>query len=201
LNESSIGGDIRNEIERVKRVSDMLVTGHSNLREKYDRRALALDCAILALSVWLTSVVFVEPKIGLTLTPFHLDPQIWIGLLGIFTLFLSVVQLRVDWKRRSDGHKRSAEMYSRVKTGCRYLLESRSVITRDAAQELLAQYDLSASLGNPIPEKEFLGQKRKHLTKVAISKFLDKHPAASVKLLKIRLWWRCNIGNRRDELS
>jgi hypothetical protein len=201
LNEAPSGGDIRNEIERIMRVSDMLITGHSNLSERYDNRALALDCAILALSVWLTSVVFVEPKIGLTLTPFHLDPQIWIGVLGIFTLFLSVVQLRVDWKRRSDGHKRSAEMYAKVKSGCRYLLESKKLITRDDAQELLAHYDLSASLGSAIPEKEFLRQKSNHLTKIAISRFLDKHPAASVTLLKIRLWWRCNISNRRDTIT
>jgi hypothetical protein len=200
LTEPPTGGDIRSEIERILRVSDMLVTGHSNLRDKYDRRALALDCAILALSVWLTSVVFIEPKIGLTLTPFHLDPQIWIGLLGVLTLFLSVVQLRVDWKRQSDGHKRSAEIYSKVKTGCRYLLESRKLISRENAQELLVQYDLSASVGSPIPEKAFLKQKSKHLTKVAISKYLDRHPAASVMLVRIRLWWRCNVSSRRDAL-
>jgi hypothetical protein len=201
LDESHNSGDIRNEIERIMRVSDMLITGHSNMREKYDSRALVLDSAIIALSVWLTSVVFVEPKIGVRLTPLHFDPQIWIGLLSIFTLFLSVVQLRVDWKRQADGHKRSAEMYSKVKAGCRYLLESKKVITRDTAQEVLAQYDLSGSLGSPIPEREFLRQKGKHLTKVRISKFLDKHPSASVPLLRARLWWRCNISNRRDDLS
>jgi hypothetical protein len=190
-------GDIRGEIERIARVSNMLITGHSNLRERYARRALLLDTTILAVSVWLTSVVFVEPRIGLTLTPFHLDPQIWIGLLSIVTLFLSVVQLRVDWKGQSDAHKRSADIYSKVKSDTRHLLEAKRAITREDAGQLLIQYDLSSDLGCSIPENEFLKQKGKHLTKVAISKFLDKHPAAWIPLLRLRLWWHSNVTNRR----
>jgi hypothetical protein len=189
-------GDIRGEIERIARVSNMLVTGHSNLRERYAKRALALDVTILGVSVWLTSVVFVEPKIGLTLTPFHMDPQIWIGLLSIATLFLSVIQLRVDWKGQSDAHKRSADIYSKVKSETRHLLEAKRAITREDARELLIQYELSSDLGCSIPENEFLKQKTEHLKKVAISKFLDKHPGASITLLRLRLWWHSNITKR-----
>jgi hypothetical protein len=199
--ESSIAGDMRSEIERILRVSDMLVTAHANLRGQNENKALALDSAILGSSIWLTSVVFVEPKIGLTLTPFHLDPQIWVGLLSISTLFLSVIQLRVDWKRQSDAHKRSGEMYSKIKADCRYLLESKKIVTRDDAQSLLTRYDMSADLGCPIPEDEFLKQKGKHLTKVVVSKFLDRSPASSITLLKIRLWWRCNVRNRKEPLA
>lgn len=166
--DSDQSGDIRGEIERIRRVSDMLVSGHSNVSEKFDRYALALDCAILALTVWITSVVFVEPRIGLALTPFRIEPPIWIGLLSILTLFLSVVQLRVEWKRKSNGHKRSAEMYSKAKANCRYLLESNKLITRDDAKEVLILYDTSGNWGSPMLEKEFLKQKGKHLTKVAI---------------------------------
>lgn len=200
VSELNADGDIRSEIERIARVSDMLITSHSNLRERYARRALLLDTAILAASVWLTSIVFVEPKIGLTLTPFHLDPQIWIGLLSILTLFLSVVQLRVDWKGQSDAHMRSADIYFKVKSGTRYLLESKKVITREDAHELLIQYGLSSALGSPIPERDFLKQKAKHLTKIAISKFLDRHPAGSILLLRLRLWWHSNITSRRTPI-
>src|SRR5580700_3127453 len=98
--------DCSQEIERIRRVSDMLATAHANLRERYSHRAVILDVAVLPLSTWLVSVVFVEPRINLKLTPSGIDPQIWVGLLGILTFFLSIVQLRVDWKRRSDAHKR-----------------------------------------------------------------------------------------------
>src|SRR5580704_8433448 len=43
------------EIERVRRVSDMLLTGHANLRDRYRRWATLLDLAIMALSTWLSA--------------------------------------------------------------------------------------------------------------------------------------------------
>ena len=95
--------DFRAEIERIRRVSDMLVTGHANLRDRYSRWATLLDLAVMALSTWLTAVVFIEPRLNVKLTPFGIDPQLWVGLLGVFTFFLSIVQLRVDWKGRSDA--------------------------------------------------------------------------------------------------
>lgn len=188
--------DLRGEVERIKRVSDTLITAHSSLREQFARKALLLDATILAFTVWITSVVFVEPKIGLSLTPFHFDPQVWIGLLSILTLFLSIVQLRVDWKGRADAHQRSCDMYSRVKAECRYLLESTDAITRERGQNLFSQYELSGQQGLAVPEGQFLKLKKKHLTKVAISKMLDRRPGSSIALLRARLWWRANIARR-----
>src|SRR5260370_14973629 len=118
MSEGTMEGALRSETERVKRVSDMLVTAPSYLREKYNRLSLSLDLSILALSIWLTSVVFIEPKISVKLTPFQLDPQIWVGLLGVFTLFLSILQLRVDWKGTSEEHGHSAESNAKPKNKC-----------------------------------------------------------------------------------
>src|SRR5260370_9394840 len=124
MSEVQMEGALRSETERVKRVSDMLVTAHSYLREKYNRLSLSLDLSILPLSIWLTSVVFIEPKISVKLTPFQLDPQIWVGLLGVFTLFLPILNLRVDWKGTSEAHGHSAEMYPKTKTKCSPMLQS-----------------------------------------------------------------------------
>ena len=55
---------LREELEKVKRKSDMLATGHAHLKERYDRRAVLLDIAILALSLWLTAIAFVDPRLG-----------------------------------------------------------------------------------------------------------------------------------------
>jgi hypothetical protein len=185
--------DCSQEIERIRRVSDMLATAHANLRERYSHRAVILDVAVLALSTWLVSVVFVEPRINLKLTPSGIDPQIWVGLLGILTFFLSIVQLRVDWKRRSDAHKRSFDMYTQVKRECVYLLTSGKEINTDSCQRALARYDMAVDVGAPIPEGEFLAQKRNHVKKVAISKHLDNHPGTSILLIKLKMWWRDNI--------
>ncbi len=188
------GSDCRLEVERIFRVSDMLVTAHANLREKYGRRALILDLVILGISVWLTAVVFIEPRLSFKLTPFHFDPHVFVGLLGVLTLFLSILQLRVDWKGLSDAHRRAFDLYAEVKNECRYLLSSDGALSRERCQHALATFELSSDVGRQIPEKEFLKQKRKHLQKVEISRYLDTHPGASILLLKIRLCWKGSLN-------
>jgi hypothetical protein len=192
--------EFRTELDRIRRVSDMLVTGHANLRDRYSRRATLLDLAVMALSTWLTAVVFIEPRINVKLTPFGIDPQLWVGLLGVFTFFLSIVQLRVDWKGRSDAHKRSFDLYSEVKRECGYLLASQEALTAENCQRVLSRYDLATEVGTHLPENEFLAQKRNHLRKIEISKRLDKHPSASILLLRMKFWWRDNCG-RKDSVG
>ena len=182
--------ELREELNRVRRVSDMLTTAHANLRERFNTRAVLLDLSVLGLSTWLTAVVFVEPRIGLKLTPGHLDPQIWVGILGVATFFLSITQLRVDWKGRSDAHRRTCDLYAEVKRECGYLLASQESLTRDKCARVLARYDMATDVGTPLPEKDFLKQKKRHLQKIAISRVLDEHPSTSITLLRIRMWWR-----------
>jgi len=177
----------------------MLVTAHAHLRERYARRALILDLTILGLSVWLTAVVFVEPRLNLRLRPGGLDPQVWIGLLGAGTFFLSIVQLRVDWKGRSDAHKRSFDLYAEVKNECRHLMSSDGILTREMCQRALTKFELASDVGTQIPEEEFLKQKRRHLLKVTMSRHLDTHPAASLLLLRLKFWWTSNVKSQKGD--
>jgi hypothetical protein len=114
--------NIRDELGRIRRVSDMMCSGHAVLRDQFARRALVLDLAILGLSTWIASLAFVEPHINLSLTPFGLDSQIWGGLLAVAVLFLSILQLKTDWKGRADAHRRTLDVYAEVKRGAGYLL-------------------------------------------------------------------------------
>ena len=186
--------DFREELDRIRRVSDMLTTGHADLMQRFNRRAVLLDISILGISLWLTAIVFVEPHLNVKLTPFNMDPQLWVGLLGVFTFFLSIVQLRVNWKGRSDAHKRAYDLYAEVKRECGYLLASEDHVTEDKSRRVLARYDMATDVGLPLPEKEFLRQKKRHLQKLAISKHLDNHPGASVLLLRFKMWWKDNLS-------
>src|SRR5690348_8982762 len=95
------------ELERIKRVSDSLCTAHAGLKEAHARRALFAELTTLAASTWLAALVFVEPRINLHLTPRGFDPQVWIGLLSVATFFLTILQMRTDWRGKSDAHARS----------------------------------------------------------------------------------------------
>jgi hypothetical protein len=184
--------NLRDELDRIRRVSDTLCTGHARLRDRFARRGLALDIAILALSTWLVALAFIEPSLNLSLTPFGLDGRIWSGLLAVGTFFLSIIQIKTDWKGRSDAHKRTLDIYAEVKREAGYLLAV-DELEEAACRRVLARYDME------IPEREFLSLKRAHKVKVALSQHLETHPAASLTVALLRLWWRDNVGNREDK--
>ncbi|WP_140885786.1 hypothetical protein [Muricoccus nepalensis] len=178
-------------------MSDMMCTAHAGLRDRYKRRALGLDLAILLPSAWLAALAFVEPRINLTLTPFGFEPQVWVGLLGVAVFGLSIVQLRVDWKGRADAHARAFEGYTEVKRDAGVLLAASAEITEQACRPIFARY--GAAGATSIPEGDFLRQKQRHLLKIAISKHLDSSPAASLTLTRLRFWLKDNFSyGKRD---
>jgi len=52
-----------------------------------------------------------------------------------------------------------------------------------------------------VPENAFLKYKKRHLTKVAISKHLDAHPGTSLLLFRWRLWTRDNWSSKKDHTA
>jgi hypothetical protein len=188
---------MRDELERVRRVSDILCTGHAGLYDRFTRKAQVLDLCVLSLSSWLVALSFVEPRINIRLTPFDWDSQIWIGVLSVATFFLTLVQYKTDWKGRADAHKRTFDIYAEVKREAGYLLAS-GAIDEASCKRVLSRYDMASAVGVAIPEAEFLPQKQRHATKVALSKHLDTHPSASLLLTRIRFWIRDNLSREAD---
>jgi hypothetical protein len=177
------------QVEKIKRRSDMFCTAHSALGSRYSRLSLILDLSILGLACWLVAVAFVEPRIAIILTPPGLDAQIWMGLLSVVALFLSILQLRIDWKARSDAHKRSLDLFAEVKRQAVYALIDAA--TDDATiRRVFASYDLACAISIQIPESDFLPQKRGHAAKVALSSYIETHPSASLTWTRLRFWFR-----------
>lgn len=79
----------------------------------------------------------------------------------------------------------------RVKDAHYYSDASAQMATEEACRAVFARYGIAGS--TPVPEAEFLLQKRRHLLKVAVSRHLDGHPAASPALKKLRFWLRDNF--------
>lgn len=186
------------ELERMKRVSDMLVTAHSILRDRYGRKAFLIDITILGVTLWLTAMAFVEPSIGIKLTPFGLSKDLWLGLLAVVGFLLSIVQIRVDWKGREESHTRACEAFASVKRECARLLAQTEIKDTDY-NRVLDTYESAGTISIPIPESEFNKLKSKHKIKVEISRYLDDHPATSLTLLKLKLWWRDNMEKKHEK--
>jgi hypothetical protein len=188
--------DFTGELRRIHRVSDMLCSAHAAMRDSQARKAAILDISILGLSIWLLALVFVDPAISVAVTPFRLNPSLWLGLVSVLTFFLSILQVKVDWKGQADKHAQALAMYAAVKRECSYLLASERVLPKHECHNVLARYEMAGSLGVEIPERDFLRQKRRHLLKSEISKYLDTHPSASILLVRFQLWTR---DNRRSK--
>jgi hypothetical protein len=183
---------VAEELQRVRRVSDALCTSHAALRDRFSRRAVVLDLLVLGLSTWLVALAFVEPNIGMKLTPFSWDTQIWVGALAVATFFLTVLQLKTDWKAKADAHRRTLELYAEVKREAGYVIAS-GEFDDVACRRVLSRYDMASASGIEIPEADFLKLKKRHRTKVALSKHLDKHPSASLIITRVKLWFNDNF--------
>lgn len=180
--------EMREEVERIKRVSDQLCTGHAVLRDRFARRALILDIVLLIASAWLTAVAFIDPRLNQWLIPSGIDSVVWIGILGFLTFSGSLFQLKTDWKGRSEAHQRTGAMYAEVKREAGYVLASSVIIEPREFQRLAARYDMASDSGVAIPDSQFLSMKKRHLQKVAISKLLDSRPGLSPFLTKAKMF-------------
>jgi hypothetical protein len=185
------------ELKRVRQVADMLCTGHAILRDRFARWALAADLAVLGLSTWIVALAFVDPVINAKLTPRDLNPTIWGGCLAIGVFFLSIVQLKTDWKGRADAHRRTLDLYAEVKREAGYILASPE-LEESACRRVLSRYDMASAVGIELPERDFLYLKKRHRIKIAISKRLDTCPSSSITLLRLKMWFvdNCQGGGK-----
>jgi hypothetical protein len=187
----------REEVERIRRVADQLSTAHAILRDRFKRRSTALDIIILLLSAWLTALAFIDPQFHPWVVPFGIDPQFWIGLIGVITFCLTLIQFKTNWSGRSEAHARSFGMYVEVKREGGYMLASADEIPIREFQRLAARYDMASDVGTGVPERDFLRLKQRHKIKVEISRLLDKKPAVNIWLIKFKLLIRDNWPWRR----
>jgi hypothetical protein len=142
------------ELQRIRRVADMLCTGHAVLRDRYARRALVLDILTLLLSTWVVALAFVSPSIATILTPFGFNTTIWLGTLSAGTFFLTLLQLKTDWKSKADAHRRTLDLYAEVKREASYLLASGEADDAEY-RRILARYDLASAVGIEIRSVRF----------------------------------------------
>lgn len=175
------------ETQRSYRVADLLITAHSILRDRYNTYATTLDLLILGASVCLGALAFADTTpLEQALAP-TLSVTNAIGIAAALTFFLSLIQLRVDWKQRSSMHAQAAKAFSEAKFALGEALA-------DAANSALntSALNLYRSAGHhnvSIPDRKFNNLKKKHLVKIRISKVLSEHPGTSIILIRTQIFF------------
>ena len=180
---------ILTELRRRYRVTDMLITMHSLLHEKFGRRALIVDGIIFFSSVVLVALAFMDPDLLEWLPGSTESSRITIGSIAVVTFFMSLINNRADWKGKADAHDRAAQLLSQLKFKLAGLHEDKQTIE---LEYLLASYEEITIAMVPIPDSNFLTLKSEHLLKLKISRILDRYPGSWVCLLQLRLRLRQN---------
>jgi hypothetical protein len=186
---------LQNEIDRMFRVSDLLVTAHSTLRDRYAFRQRATDIILLAGGALVAAFTFLDPAVARILLPSALPVPAIVGLAGIGIFVASLVQMKMDWNGRSALHRRAAEAYLSIKhelgrarcsseEGARYV---------EAFTRIRDHYEGIGAASIPVPDRLFPRLEQIHRLKVEVSKALDQRPGASILLLRWKFWWRDTI--------
>lgn len=178
--------NIESEIQRRARITDMMLTAHSVLRDRNSRRALAFDLTTFGLSTLLVAAAFLDPAV---LRGLQVDPEnnrLLLGGLSIALFFLSLAGLLVDWKQRATRHQQAVRTLADVKAKCSDLLSGPSDRLEAEGPEFLRGAAFALSEIQPIPDATFVSLKAQHRRKVQISRMLDTHPWALIGVLRLR---------------
>jgi hypothetical protein len=185
------------EFRRKRRVLDQMLTGHSLLRDRYERRALVLTLLLLSLSIVATSVAFLSGDPTASIFGIRARVQVWVGVLTALIFFLTLVDLRVDWRQRAGSHEEAARRLGRLKGLFRSVNVTDGVVDV-GGRDVNLEYDTTMEQLPPIPDSRFLWVKTKHTRKVRASKLLDQHPGAPLWYVRLLAMWQGIRGVEQD---
>lgn len=179
----------RDEYERMWRVLDMSITGHSRLRDRYRRRERAITLIIMALSIVAVSLAFANGESRVPLLGREANLATWLGTLSAGTFFLALLDSLVDWKRSAWAHEDAARRLCAVKAKFRGASVAGDTIDTDGS-DLRAEYEATMENVAVIPESKFLVLKARHRRKVAVSRLIDDFPGAPLTYVRLVAMWR-----------
>ncbi len=174
------------EIIRQKNILNLMITMHSELRDRYIFRSKLADIILFSSAAILNALVFIDYNF---LQKFGLNKeytQLLIGILSIVIFILSVIMLIVRWKEMSESHDKAASSLSKLLNDCRYILESEDEDRKKLIPRFFDQYkEVNESIVK-IPSRKFNSLKSLHLKKVELSKLVSVHPNTPFYLLRMK---------------
>lgn len=177
------------ETNRQFRVLNQSLSIHSALRDRYTRRALAVDLLLLGSSVVFCASAFASDEALSHFGPPPTQVRYIIRISSVIAFVMSIFSLRIDWKGKAAQHKDAAAKMSRAIASFHQCRQPDGGWPAASAPELSRAYWEAMHNSVPIPEADFVKLKARHLRKMAISKMLDSNPGCPVIVLRATLWW------------
>lgn len=175
------------ENERQYGLVDQLLSMHSALRDKYERRAFWLNTALIGISLFLCVFAFVGDD---ALSSLGHDPAITrliLGFSAVIALLLSITEFRVDWKAIGSRHGEAVDCLAGLKAKYRKAFNESADDDSKKNLRLTSQYDKTMANLPPIPERHFNPLKAAHQFKRILSQRISQNPKAFGWLLWMQL--------------
>lgn len=180
------------QIHNEFKVTDMMVTMHSVLSNRYAKKVTVINAIMFSGSIILVSLTFFDPVL---LSYFSIKPEIArivIGLFSILIFSLSIFLLVTDWSGKSMQHKEASHVLMGLKNEWREFDINPCGIDQKRLQEFSTKSRQMVNGLIPISDPLFIRLKHHHHKKVALSKLLSKYPGYPLLILRLKLWCRKN---------
>jgi hypothetical protein len=177
----------KEEIERQYRVIDQMLTMHSSLRDRMERRAFWLNTALIASSLFMTAFAFVGDDL---LRSLSLDPAMTrfvLGLVAVLVLICSITEFRVDWRSVAGKHAEAVSRLATLKAKYRKSFTETGGDDPEKNAILTSEYDNIMSSLSAIPDRWFNALKAEHQFKLLLSERISRCPKTPRWFLRLQL--------------
>jgi hypothetical protein len=177
----------KEENERQYVVIDQMLTMHSSLRDRLERRAFWLNTSLVGASLFLCVFAFVGDdllrSVGLSPAP----TRFILGFVSVVILLLTITEFRVDWRSFAGRH---AEVVSRLTAlKARYRKSFAETGGNDSKRNarLTSEYDKIVGGLAAIPERWFSALKIEYRFKRLLSERISQCPKTPQWFLRLQL--------------
>ena len=179
-----------NDIERQKKVLNMMVTAHSVLANQYSFQSTFVEISLLVASAVLNALVIADPKFIQNLTTLTEGTQkTIIAVTSVIVFVFSLILLQVKWKEKAENHQKTADQLFILLQECRLILHLDDIEQKNLRViEFDKKYIQLSGILAKIPDSQFNKLKAHHNNKVELSKLIDNYPGANYWILKARLF-------------
>ena len=188
MSEENPGNDgTKQENKRQYELTDQLLSMHSSLRDKYERRAFWLNTALIGMSLFLCVLAFVEDGVLGSLGYHPPMARFVLGFSAVIVLLLSITEFRVNWTVMGARHAEAVESLGELKAKYRKAYNESEGADLKKNSRLTTQHNKTMADLPPIPERYFIQLKADHQYKRILSRRLGQNPKVPTWFLRIQL--------------
>ena len=175
------------ENERQYELIDQLLSMHSSLREKYERRVFLLNTSLIGISLFLSVFAFVGDDVLKSLSYHPPMARFVLGFSAVIVLLLSITEYRVDWRAIGSRHVEAVKCLAELKAKYRKAFNESADNDSKKNSRLTTEYDKTMAILPSIPERYFNQLKASHQFKRILSQRLSRNPKAPAWFLRVQL--------------